>query len=460
MKKWSGRFKKKLSKSFIKYTMSITVDKRLALIDIICNIAHCNMLGKIGILNKKEKHKIVGILKRIFKKIKNKEIKWRKELEDIHLNIEKQVIKKNKKLGLKLRTARSRNDLSTTELRIWVKNKIRKIFRKLKALVEIIIKLSSKSKKIIMPSLTHFQIAQPIILSHYWLCYKNMFYRDIVRFKNSYKLADYMSLGSGAVSGTSFKIDRIYLSKKLRFRKISSNSIDGVSDRDYVIDFCFSCSMCMLHISRLCEEIVIFSSKLIDFISIDERYCSGSSMMPQKKNPDIFEVMRSKAGIVISGLISIIVIMKGLPLSYNKDYQEDKQICFNTADNLVKSVEILSKVIEKIKFKKNKLKRASEKDFSAATDLAEYLTKKGIPYMKSHKIVSRIVSKFIKKGNFREINKRDLKKVTSNKYVIQFIRNYNTYNIINKKTSIGGTSIRQIKKEIKRSKKELKKLTI
>ncbi|MGX7458738.1 argininosuccinate lyase [Candidatus Vidania fulgoroideorum] len=459
-KKWSGRFKKQLSNSFIRYTMSIKTDRRLALIDIICNIAHCNMLRKIGIITIKEKYKVIRILENIFKRVKEKKLKWRKELEDIHLNIERKVVNKSKKLGFKIRTARSRNDLSTTELRIWLKNKTKDIFEILKKLIKTIIKLSIKSKNIVIPSLTHFQLAQPIMLSHYWLCYKNMFFRDLLRFKNSYIFTDQLPLGSGAVSGTSFKIDRKYLSKKLRFKKISSNSIDGVSDRDYVVDFCFSCSMCILHISRLCEEIVIFSSKLIDFISIDDRYCSGSSMMPQKKNPDIFEVMRSKTGIIISGLISIMIIMKGLPLAYNKDYQEDKRICFNTSDEIYISIKMLNKVITKLKFRKKKLKKASKMDFTIATDLAEYLTKKGMSYRKSHELVSTLVNKFEKKGSFKKINKKELNKVTSNKYVLKFIRKYNIYNIVNKKTSIGGTSIKQIKSEIKRSIREIKSIKI
>ncbi|QSW38016.1 argininosuccinate lyase [Candidatus Vidania fulgoroideae] len=460
MKEWSGRFSKRLSSLFIKYTMSIRIDRRLSLIDVICNIAHCNMLRKIGVLKKRERYDIVKILKRIFKEIKRKKLNWMERFEDIHTNIERHVIERNKKLGLKMRTARSRNDLSTTELRIWIKNKTKNIFKNLKLLIRTIINISIKSRDIIMPSFTHFQIAQPIILSHYWLCYKNMFYRDLIRFRNSYKFADYLPLGSGAVSGTSFNIDRKYLARKLKFKNISNNSIDSVSDRDYVMDFCFSCSMCILHISRICEEIIIFTNSLIDFISIDDRYCSGSSMMPQKKNPDVFEVMRSKAGTVISGMISLMIIMKGLPLAYNKDYQEDKQICFKVADNLCKSLRMLNVTIRSLKFKKKKLMKASEKDFSEATDLAEYLTKKGVPYMKSHEIVSRLVNMFEEKGSFKKLRDRDIRKVTKNKHVLKFVRKNNIYSIINKKISIGGTSIIQINREIKNSIKKLKKINI
>ncbi|MGX7583058.1 argininosuccinate lyase [Candidatus Vidania fulgoroideorum] len=460
MSLWSKRFKKKINNSFFDYTKSIGFDKKFSYIDIKFCIVHLKMLKKNKFIKKNE-YKIAKIF---FRKIKNKillkKIKWKSNLEDIHLNIEKLVINKNNKIGNKIRTARSRNDLTTTELRYFLKKKIRKIFYNLKRLVKIIINISKDKIKFVMPSFTHMQIAQPTLLSHHLLAYKEMFLRDLLRLKNVYKTLDCLILGSCAAVGTSIKINRFFLKKKLNFSKINRNSLDGVSDRDYVIDFCHSCSMIMLHISRISEEFILWSSNMFEFIIIPDEYSSGSSMMPQKKNPDVFEISRSRSSIVISNLFSIYSIMKCLPLSYNKDYQEDKRISFSSYKITIETIKILINVIKKIKFKKKNMYNTSKKNFSLSTDFAEKLTKLGTPYKKAHSIVSLIVSKFYKYRSFENIPKKKFLKVGIKKSLINWIKNLSVLDSVNLKKNIGNTSTKRVKKEIKRSFLQIKKILL
>ncbi|UOQ37999.1 Argininosuccinate lyase [Candidatus Vidania fulgoroideae] len=456
--KWSSRFKKKINKNFISYTNSIKFDRKFFHIDLLCCYAHAEILKNSEVIKKKELKK----LKKCILDIKKKKIKLklRKNLEDIHLNIENLIIKKEKKIGNKIRTARSRNDLVTTELRFFIKKKTEKIFKTLKKLIYKILCICKKKIDVIMPSFTHMQIAQPTLLSHHLLAYKEMFLRDLKRLKYSYKSADYLILGSCAVVGTSIRVDREELKKKLGFKKVNRNSLDGVSDRDYVIDFCHSCSMIMMHISRMSEEFIIWSSKIFDFIELPDEYSSGSSMMPQKKNPDIFEVSRSRTSLVVSNLISIYSIMKCLPLSYNKDYQEDKRISFSTYKITLETLKIFNKIIKKIKFNKKKMFNSSKKDFSLATDIAEKMTKEGVPYKKAHKTVSSIVSKYGKYKEFKKIPSFFFLKNGLKKKTINWIKKLTIKKSIKSKKNIGNTSIKLVKYEIKMSKKKIRKVKI
>ncbi|UOQ33074.1 Argininosuccinate lyase [Candidatus Vidania fulgoroideae] len=455
--RWSNRFKKKINKDFISYTNSIKFDKKLSNIDLFCCYSHIKTLEDSKIINKSEYKKLKKCLLHIKKKI-NK-IKWKKELEDIHLNIESLIIKKEK-IGNKIRTSRSRNDLVTTELRIFIKRKIKKIFLALKRLISNIIFVCKKNINLIIPSFTHMQIAQPTLLSHHLLAYKEMFFRDLKRLKNTYKITNYLILGSCAVVGTSIKLNRNKLKKRLGFRNLNRNSLDGVSDRDYVLDFCHSCSMIMMHVSRLSEEFIIWSSKIFNFINLPDEYSSGSSMMPQKKNPDIFEVSRSRSSLVISNLFSIYSIMKCLPLSYNKDYQEDKRISFSTYKITLETIKIISKVIKKIEFKRKAMLIASKKDFSLATDIAEKLTKEGTPYKEAHNIVSSLVLKCKKYKEFKKIPNTILAKFGIKKKIIDWIKNLTVEKSIKSKINIGNTSQKLVKKEIIKSEKDLKKIKI
>ncbi|MGX7589432.1 argininosuccinate lyase [Candidatus Vidania fulgoroideorum] len=456
MKKFSKRFKKPVLKIFNKYTNSFKYDKKLIKEEILCLNAHTEMLFRIKIINKKE----FNIIKKGLKFLNFKKLNFKENFEDIHFYLENELIKKIGNPGKKIRIAKSRNDLVTTDLRIWIKKRIKKIILLIKKNISILLKIAKKNLKVIMPGFTHFQVAQPITFGHYILSYCEMFKRDIYRFKNFYNLINYLPLGSCALAGTNFKTDRIFLAKKLKFKKICRNSIDAVSDRDYVIDFIYSCSLNMLHISRICEEIIIFSNSIFNFYNLSDKICSGSSIMPQKKNPDSLEVIRSKFGTLLGNLVSFFSIMKSLPLSYNKDYQEDKKIIFSSYKILKNTLFFLKKIFKLIKLKKKRMLEASKKNFSTSTDLADYITKFGVPYKKSHSIVSEIAKKYEnKKKNINLLKKYISKK----KFKIIEREIDNILNVkfsVKKKKSLGGTCYKNVFKEIKIFKKKIKRCYI
>ncbi|MGX7582629.1 argininosuccinate lyase [Candidatus Vidania fulgoroideorum] len=451
MFKWSSRFASPMSKKFRNFTMSILIDRRLALIDIICNIAYCSSLFRAGIIDFITKHALVIYLLKLIVFIKQKKVSWCAIYEDIHLNIEHFLSKLHPHLGDYLRTARSRNDLVSTDLRIWLKFKLKAIASSLKRLIYKFLSLAVFNINCIVPSFTHFQLAQPVLLSHYFLCYCAMLYRDLVRLKHSYYFIDNMPLGCGAVSGTSFLVDRIFLMKSLGFGSVYCNSIDAVSDRDFVLDFCYALSVLMVHISRFCEEIIIWSNKLFNFVVLSDLYSSGSSMMPQKKNPDGFELLRAKSSVVISNLTATFLLLKALPLSYNKDYQEDKQLVFSVADVSLSALDILGDMVSSLQFNTNNMYSASEADFSVATDLAEYLTRNGMVYRQAHSLVSALVSRFYTVGSLKLIPIKQLLSFSVNKYLINFINTYSLESVVNSKRSLGGTARVNVIREIKQA---------
>ncbi|MGX7576873.1 argininosuccinate lyase [Candidatus Vidania fulgoroideorum] len=442
--KWSKRFKKNLSKKFISYNSSLNIDKNLIKEEISCLKAHVKTLLKAKIIKKFEKKKIINFLDSL------KKININKKIEDIHLNLENLIIKKLGEIGKKIRISRSRNDLVTTELKMFIKRKTNKIIFYIKKLLKVILKIAKKNYKKIMPGFTHFQIAQPVTLGHYLLSYCEMYLRDLKKFENNFYFLNFMPLGSCALAGSNYEIDKFLLSKELKFKYICRNSIDAVSDRDYVLDFLYVISLFFLHSSRMCEEFIIFSNKIFNFLDLPDEFCSGSSIMPQKKNPDFLEIFRSKTSIVFGNLFSFFSIMKSLPLSYNKDYQEDKSIVIKSLEIFFSSIKILIPFIKKIKFNFKNMEKNSTKDFSLSTDLADYISKKGIPYKKSHGIVSNIVSYCIKKKKKIDYNicKKFLKK-----FGLKNINNVlNAKKSIRKKKGIGSTNPKCIKKEINRIK--------
>ncbi|WP_458659150.1 argininosuccinate lyase [Candidatus Vidania fulgoroideorum] len=462
IKKWSKRFNKKISYKFIKYTSSIDYDKKLIKEEIAVLMAHAKMLKKIKILSTYELSKIIKGLKYLEK---NKKIKYDIFLEDLHLNVENLLIKKIGNVGKKIRIARSRNDLITTDLKIWMKKKIIKLFLLLKKLIIVFLKISKKNYKTILPGFTHFQIAQPVTLGHHFIAYCEMFKRDLIRLKNTYNLSNYLPLGCCALAGTNFDLDRLFLSTELKFKYICRNSIDAVSDRDYVLDFLFFSSMLMMHISRISEEIILWSNSCLNFVEISDDMSSGSSIMPQKKNPDSLEVMRSKFGRITGNLFSFFLIMKALPLAYNKDYQEDKKLLFENYKIVKDTIILLILIIKKIKINKKKMFSAAGKNFSYSTDLADYISKLGLSFKDSHSIVSNLVKKCInEKKNLKNINISDLKKILNKKKYYLLKRNLkficNAKNSVYKKISIGGTSPFNVLNEINIFKKMLKKYNI
>ena len=387
-----GRFKKAASKLVIEYTASIPFDQRLYRHDIAGSIAHAKMLAKQGIISAAEAQKITEGLLSIEKEILEAKFEFKPELEDIHINIEARLIEKIGDVGRKLHTARSRNDQVVLDLRLFTKEAIASTIIGLRGLEEALVSLAGVNKEVIMPGYTHLQPAQPVLLAHHLLAYFEMLERDIDRFGDTLKRTDEMPLGSGALAGVTYGIDREFLARELGFSRISKNSLDAVSDRDFVVEYEAAASICMMHLSRLAEEIILWSSAEFGFIELDEAYATASSIMPQKKNPDVAELARGKAGRVFGNLVAILATMKALPLAYNRDMQEDKEGLFDSVDTLLSTLDVLTGMLKTLKVKPENTGVAVKRGYILATDLADYLVKKGEPFRTAHEAVSRLVS--------------------------------------------------------------------
>ena len=374
-----GRFQKKADKAVVEYTASIPFDWQLYPYDIAGSIAHAKMLAKQGIISDKEAETIINGLAAIKDEIKQGKFKFKPELEDIHMNIEDILYQRIGDVAGKLHTARSRNDQIALDMRLFIKDAIQSVLNKLNELQKSILDIAEDNKEVILPGYTHLQRAQPVLLAHHLLAYFEMFERDKSRFNNCLVHSDVLPLGSGALAGVPYDIDRNYLASELGFSEISANSIDAVSDRDFIIEFESASAISIMHLSRLVEEIIIWSSSEFSFIDIDEAYATTSSIMPQKKNPDVAELIRAKTGRVYGNLVGFLTVMKGLPLSYNRDLQEDKELLFDTVDTLVSSLEVCCGLVKTLKPRPDTMYKAASDDYILATDLADYLTKKGIP---------------------------------------------------------------------------------
>jgi argininosuccinate lyase len=456
-KPWGGRFKKSTHKAAEKFSASIDVDKKLYLEDIEGSIAHAKMLGECGIITKKESENIVKGLKEIQKEIEAGKFPFREEFEDIHLNIEKRLIEKIGDVGGKLHTARSRNDQIVLDERIYLRREINEILSLIKRLSENFINLAEKNMDIVLPLYTHLQRAQPVLLSHYLLAYFEMLKRDRARYIDCLKRVNVMPLGTGAGAGTSFPIDRKYVADILGFPEVTKNSIDTVSDRDFIIEFISASAILAMHLSRLSEELVVWSSKEFDFVDLGDKFTTGSSIMPQKRNPDIAELIRGKTGRVYGNLVSILTLMKGLPLSYNRDMQEDKEPMFSTVDTVKSSLEVLTEMMRDIKFKPEKMKKALSNGFITATDLADYLARKGMPFRQAHEITGKIVRYAERKG--RELLQLDITELRmfSNLFEEDVLEFITIDGSISSRKSHGGTAKENVLKMIEESKKEIAK---
>ena len=436
------------------YTSSIKFDNRLYKQDILGSIAHVNMLAKQSIISNNEGLQIVKGLEEIKIEIESGDFPWQDEFEDIHMNIENRLFEKIGTVAGKLHTARSRNDQIALDLRMYVKDVIKDVLSALKLLRNSFIEIAELNCKVILPGYTHLQRAQPILFSHHMMAYFEMFNRDYERFIQSYERADILPLGSGALAGVPYSIDRKYVAKQLGFKSISANSMDAVSDRDFLLDFQSSASICMMHISRLSEELIIWSSEEFKFVEISENYTTGSSIMPQKRNPDFLELARGKTGRVYGGLISLLTIMKSLPLTYNRDMQEDKIAFFDSSDTLLSTLYIIAEVIVSMKINSGNMISATDKGNILATDIADYLVKKGMPFREAHSIVSKLSSKAIKEGKkFNELNLSSYKELTNlfDKNVLEI----NLEKSISSRNVPGGTSYNQVKEAILKAKKIL-----
>jgi argininosuccinate lyase len=406
-----GRFGKAAAKSAVEYTASVPFDWRLYPYDIAGSIAHARMLAKQGIILDKEAEIIADGLAAIRDEIEQGKFEFRTELEDIHMNIEARLIEKVGEVGGKLHTARSRNDQVALDLRVFVKEAIADTLTAIKELQRALVNLAEANKAVVMPGYTHLQLAQPVLLAHHFLAYFEMFRRDADRFRDCLKRTDVMPLGSGALAGVTYDVDREFIARELSFGEISANSLDAVSDRDFIIEYEAAASLAMMHLSRLAEEVVLWSSAGFDFIELDEAYAIGSSIMPQKKNPDVAELVRGKTGRVYGQLMAMLVTMKGLPLAYNRDLQEDKEGLFNTVDTLLSSLEVFTGMISTLRVKAENARRAVEQGYILATDLADYLVRKGEPFRTAHRVVARLVSYAIERGkSFPELGLEEYQK--------------------------------------------------
>jgi argininosuccinate lyase len=447
-----GRFKKAADKLAARYTASLPFDWRLYPYDIAGSIAHARMLAKQKIITSKEAETIVKGLRSVQKEIEGGEFEFRLELEDIHMAIESRLMQKVGKVGGKLHTARSRNDQVALDLRLFARDAILSTVSGLIELQGAIVSLAEANKKVVIPGYTHLQPAQPVLLAHHLLAYFEMLQRDVDRFGDCLKRADIMPLGSGALAGVAYDIDRQFLAKELGFNQISQNSIDAVSDRDFIVEYEAAASLCLMHLSRLAEEIILWSSAEFNLIEIDDAYATGSSIMPQKKNPDVAELARGKVGRVYGSLMALLTTMKALPLSYNRDMQEDKEGFFDTVDTLLSTLDVFSGMVATLKVRAGNAQRAVERGYILATDLADYLVKKGEAFRSAHDIVARLVSYALGKNKtFGELSLSEYKRFSprfgKDVYAITIESSLAARDVA------GGTAPKQVARALARAKK-------
>ena len=453
---WGNRIKKSSSTLFQKVGSSIDIDKKLYKEDILGSIAHVEMLFRQKIISFKIKNKIIYGLNKIEKEIQKNKFEYNKKYEDIHMNIEKRLFQLIGEEAGYVHTARSRNDQVITDLKMWIRSATKKINKNLDNIIKTILKVSEKNIETIMPGFTHLKNAQAVSFAHYLMAYVEMFNRDKKRFYNNLESLSENPLGVAALTGTSFNIDRNFTTKKLGFKKPTNNSIDTVADRDFVLDFLYSISVCSLHISRIAEELIIWNSDGFNLINLSDKVVTGSSIMPQKKNPDLLEFLRGKTGLAYGNLFSMLTILKGLPISYFKDLQDDKEIVFKSDETLNNCIEILNQILKNLTPNKKKMMYLAESGYITATDLADYLVKNNnLPFRKAYEITASIVN-FAekKKKKLNELSIEELKKIEP-RLTIDVLKIFNLKNSINSKKSYGGTSFENIKKMIMKY-KELK----
>ena len=452
---WSGRFEEPVSKLVQRYTASVEFDQRLAEYDIQGSSAHAQMLADSGIITAKDLAKIEKGLRQIQKEIHNGTFDWRLELEDVHLNIEKRLTTLIGDAGKRLHTARSRNDQIATDVRLYMRVSIDDIIKLITAMQLSILDLAEENVNTVMPGLTHLQIAQPISFGHHLMAYFEMLKRDKERLSDCRKRVNILPLGAAALAGTSYPINRKMVAKKLGFDDICKNSLDAVSDRDFTIEFCACSTLIMTHLSRLSEELILWMSPLFGFIQLDDCFCTGSSIMPQKKNPDVPELVRGKTGRVNGNLIALLTLMKGQPLAYNKDNQEDKEPLFDTVDTLSETLRIYADMLKGVHVDVNAMRSAAMRGYSTATDLADYLTKKGVPFRDSHETVAKAVRTAEKKGcDLSEFTLSELQKFSQliEKDIFSILTLDGS---MKSRNHTGGTAPSQVRKAIKSARKNL-----
>ncbi|PKO92463.1 MAG: argininosuccinate lyase [Betaproteobacteria bacterium HGW-Betaproteobacteria-1] len=454
-KTWSGRFNEPVAELVKRYTASVSFDQRLAEFDIQGSIAHSRMLGAQGIISKEDVLAIETGLEEILQEVRNGEFEWSLDLEDVHLNIEMRLTSKIGDAGKRLHTGRSRNDQVATDIRLWLRATVDSIIDKIRALQTSIVDLAEEHYDTAMPGFTHLQVAQPVTFGHHLLAYFEMLQRDAARFADARKRINRLPLGAAALAGTSYPINREMVAKELGFDGVCENSLDAVSDRDFAIEFTAAAALMMTHLSRLSEELILWSSPRFGFIDIADRFCTGSSIMPQKKNPDVPELVRGKTGRVNGHLVALLTLMKSQPLAYNKDNQEDKEPLFDTADTLLMTLEIYADMLHGIKVDKEAMRVAATEGFATATDLADYLVNKGMPFRDAHEVVARAVRQAALQGcDLAELRLEELQEfsphISEDVYSVLTLEGS-----LASRNHIGGTAPNQVKAAIQRARQRL-----
>lgn len=458
MKLWGGRFSKNTDSEVNDFNSSIRFDQRMYRQDITGSIAHAEMLGKCKIISEEDSKLIVKTLKEILDDIENGKIEFMIDAEDIHMNIETILTERIGDAGKRLHTGRSRNDQVALDIRMYIKDEIKEIKQMLISLEKTVIGIAKENTDTIMPGYTHLQKAQPITLAHHAMAYFEMFKRDIQRLDDTFARTNIMPLGSGALAATTYPLDREYVCKKLGFESVTLNSLDGVSDRDFVIEFASALSIIIMHLSRWCEELILWNTNEFQFIEMDDSCSTGSSIMPQKKNPDVAELIRGKTGRVYGDLVSILTTMKGIPLAYNKDMQEDKECIFDAVDTVKLCIPVFEKMIATLKINKENMYKGAGGGFTNATDAADYLVKKGMPFREAHAVIGKMVIYAI--NNNKSLSDFTIEEFKACSDLIEDDINdaINLKTCVNGRNIIGGPAKEAVEKAIKSGEKFLNNL--
>ena len=451
-KLWGGRFDKSTDEMINDFQASIDFDKRMYREDIEGSQAHAKMLAARKIISDDDAAKICAGLQRIREQIDAGEFDFSVELEDIHMNVESALTKLIGEAGGRLHTARSRNDQVALDTHLYMRRQIREVQRLIVELQTELVTAAEKNRDVIVPGYTHLQRAQPILFAHHLLAYFAMLQRDFARFDGVYQRADLMPLGAGALAGTTLPIDREFVARELNFGALYSNSLDAVSDRDYLLEFLSAASILMVHLSRLSEEIILWCSREFSFVELDDAHCTGSSMMPQKKNPDVPELVRGKTGRVVGHLTALLMTVKALPLAYNKDLQEDKQGVFDALDTVKFSLAVFARIVAGMKVRRENMRRAVEEDFSNATDLADYLVKKNLPFRQAHEVSGKLVHACIERGIYLKDLTLDEFKTFSPLFDADIFDAIKPETCVAARNSLGGTSYTQVDAQISAAK--------
>jgi argininosuccinate lyase len=452
-KLWGGRFTKKTDQLVEEYTASIMFDKELAEEDIQGSLAHVTMLGKCGILPADDVKKIKDGLHKIQNVIRRGEMEFSVSDEDIHMNIEKALMDEIGPIGGKLHTGRSRNDQVATDMHLFLRKRVVEFVGLLLKLQEALLEQATKNIDTIVPGYTHLQRAQPILFAHHLMAYVSMFQRDVERLQDSYKRINILPLGAGALAGTTFPIDRHYVAEQLGFDKVYENSLDAVSDRDFIVEFLSNAALIMMHLSRFCEEMVLWSSTEFAFIELDDAFCTGSSIMPQKKNPDVAELVRGKTGRVYGNLFGLLTVLKALPLAYNKDMQEDKEGMLDTVNTLQGALQLFAPMVATMKVNRERMRQAVNQDFSNATDIADYLVNQNLPFRQAHEIIGKIVLYCIQNNKYLLDLTLEEYKQFSNLFDERIYAVLQPEHVVNARNVYGGTASNQVTEAIARAQK-------